>query len=218
MKTLLDVLRRRRSALAGFTLIELMLIVLLISALANIAMVSIGDSIDLAKLAAAQQTVKIIERAVAQYYSDVGFLPPDVHRGYDPGLARPLPYNYEKNVDCNVRAGDCAIGAATALQACTWCSVDWTTQVLARWHGPYLASWPQSTPWGGKYDWNPWVTPFDRNGCIVAANTYISIEGDYNNANVVPPRLEQRAIDRGLDTDRCINGEIEMLVDTAPPG
>src|SRR3989338_9168029 len=147
---------------------------------------------DKGRVAAAVQTQRQMERALALYYSDMGFYPPDVGRGWDPGFARAFPYNTDTGGDCNTNPNGCGVG-------CGHCPSDWVAQVQANWRGPYLSMWPRTTPWKGTYDYNYWSTGASRYGCNLPAGMYIGVQGDYGNANTIPAVSEQQMLNQKLD-------------------
>jgi prepilin-type N-terminal cleavage/methylation domain-containing protein len=199
----------QRSSCSGFTILELAVVIVVVTILSNYAFNFAYQALLRAKIAGAIETSKRFESAVLAYNADMGFFPPDVNRGWDPGLAQPLPYNTDTGQDCNVNPGDCP--------ACPWCPSDWIAEVKAHWGGPYIISWPNSTPWGGKYDYNCWITSMVRTGgCIVLPGIYIGIQGDYTNRHTIPADAEQWLIDKQLDKDGCLNGESQLPVGPPP--
>jgi len=190
---------------AGFTLIELMVVVVIILILSRMMRVARAN-IQSTKLATALANQDQLRIGLMQYYADVGFFPPDVDRGWDPGLARPLPYNPDTGQNCAINAGDCP--------ACPTCPSNWQTRVQRQWRGPYLKNWPTRTPWGGKYDFNHWVTVSNRYGCMVPIGIYVGVQGDYSNLHTLPSTQEQRMLTKGFDADRCYNGEAQLFLGT----
>jgi len=188
---------------AGFTLIELLVVISVIGLLASMILVSLNSAREKSRVAAAAMTQRQLQKAVELYLDQMGFYPPDTGRGWDPGFAKPLPYNLDTGADCNVNSGDCP--------ACGHCPTDWITQAQANWRGPYMGTWP-STPWGGKYDYNHWAAVTDRYGCLVPAGIYVGAQGDYSNANTIPAVSEQSMLDKQLDNDGCLNGESQMVL------
>ncbi len=92
-------------------------------------------------------------------------------------------------------------------------------QVQAKWRGPYIGSYPATTPWGGKYDYNYWFVGADRytdlntgNICHVPPGIYIVVQGDYNDSSRIPQNDEQMLLDQKHDNDGCLDGESEMLL------
>lgn len=71
----------------GWTLMELIMIIVLISVLANIAIIKITDMIQLAKVKRVEADIQILRKALHAYYADVGSYPSNVSSGVDPGLA-----------------------------------------------------------------------------------------------------------------------------------
>lgn len=182
----------------GFTLIELLVVISIIGLLSAIILVSIRDAKEKSKAAQAGANARNLRMATEFYYGDVGFYPPDVNRGWDPGFMQPLPFNPDT-------------GSST-IPACDHCPLNWTIIVQEKWNGPYLRSWPSFTPWNGKYDYNYWDVETDRYGCIISAGIYIGVQGDYSNNNTIPAYAEQIMLNQGYDSDGCLNGESQMLL------
>lgn len=188
----------------GFTLIELLVVIAIIGILSSVAFISLRGAPEKAKTVAAVQAQKTLQKASTLYALAMSFYPPDVGRGWDPGFAKPLPYNIDTGQDCAVNPADCP--------ACTWCPFDWVSQVQAKWQGPYIAAWPPYTPWKGKYDYNYWPVGANRYGCTISPGVYIGVQGDYTDQNTIPASAEQDMIDKNLDSDNCLNGESQMLL------
>jgi len=182
----------------GFTLVELLVVIGIVGLLSSIILLNLRDAREKSRVASAGGTARNLRLASELYYADMGFYPPDVNRGWDPGFMQPLPYNPD--------TGD------HTLPSCDHCPADWDTIVQAKWSGPYLGFWPQFTPWGGKYDYNYWSTATTRYGCIVPAGIYVGVQGDYNNQHTIPVYAEQLMVNQGYDTDGCINGESQMIL------
>ncbi len=120
----------------GFTLVELLVVIAIIGILAAIIAPNAFNAIDKAKIARAIRDLEAIKTASLSYYSDVGFWPPDVNRGIDPGFTHPYPWNPFTGVEDPGFAN----GSTT--------SPGWTDVVDERWDGPYLEKWPLTHPWG----------------------------------------------------------------------
>jgi len=182
----------------GFTLVEVLVAIAIIGLLASIGLISIKNAREKSKVAQAGSIARILRMATEFYYDDMGFYPPDVNRGWDPGFMQPLPYNPDT-------------GQST-IPACDHCPANWTTIVQQKWSGPYLNAWPRLTPWKGKYDYNYWGTGTSRYGCPILPGIYIGVQGDYNNNNTIPAYSEQMMLDQGYDFDNCLNGEAQMIL------
>ena len=182
----------------GFTLIELLVVIAIIGLLATIVVVSMGKARERGKVAGAGSTAKNLALAVELYYNDMGFYPPDVSRGWDPGFTESFAYN----PDTGVRL----------IPPCDYCPPNWITIIEERWSGPYINIWPQFTPWGGKYDYNYWPAGATRYGCTVSPGIYVGVQGDYSNNNIIPNYAEQLMVDQGFDRDGCINGESQIIL------
>jgi len=186
----------------GFTLVELLVVVAIVAILAGAVFMSLRGTSEKAKVAVALQTQKTLQKAVTLYTLAMGFYPPDVGRGWDPGFAKPLPYNPDTGEDCATDPSKCP--------PCAWCPPDWVLQVQTKWRGPYISAWSQNTPWYGKYDYNYWPTGASRYGCQIPAGVYIGVQGNYINQNTIPVSAEQEMVEKNLDYDGCINGEAQM--------
>ena len=189
----------------GFTLIELLVVVAIIGLLASVILVALNAARGKAYVAATASTQRELQKAVELYNLDMGFYPPDTSRGWDPGLAKPLPYNPDTGQNCNTNPVDCPACPSN-------CPADWITQVQSNWKGPYVGLWTSSTPWGGKYDFNYWPSGADRYGCIIPPGIYLGAQGDYSNANTIPAVAEQELLDKKLDNDGCLNGESQIFL------
>jgi len=179
--------------LRAFTLLELLITVALISILAGILFVSIGQTpLQKARVAQALATADQMKTAIERYALDMGFYPPDVGRGWDPGLAQPFIYNPD---------------TGQQLASCPGCPTDYSN-----WSGPYITYWPKFTPWGGKYDYNYWPAGASRYGCTVPAGVFLGIQGDYSNFNTIPPAAEQMLIGGKFEAEQCLNGESQLML------
>ena len=197
----------------GFTLIELLVVIAVIGLLASVIIVALSNARDKARRVAALSNIKQMQTALELYYNDNGFYPPDVSRGWDPGLAKALPYDItDSTQDCNTNNPACVCGtylSCTTLP--TAIPSDWLTQVKNHKGGPYIASWPLTTPWGGTYDYNYWDVVTNRNGCNVPAGIYLGIESGAG--FTLDPSVEQSLYNEGIDNDGCPNnGEAQLLL------
>jgi general secretion pathway protein G len=182
----------------GFTLIELLVVIAITAYLASLAYSNIHESRENTEVTDAGLTQKELTRATEAYFRDMGFYPPDVNRGWDPGFERPLPWNPDGLTDS---------GVVTSTVPSNWQSI-----VAAKWAGPYM-TWPKSTPWGGRYDYNYWPTDTTRQGnCVVPKGIYAGAQGDYSNNHTIPSEAEQKMITKGFDADGCLNGEAQLLL------
>ena len=181
---------------SGFTLIELLIVIQLVAILAAIAVPSFLQTREKAKATSAITNAELIRRAAARYAVDVGFYPPDVGRGWDPGFMQPLPRNHD--------TGD------ETVPLCPMCPPNWVEVVRERWNGPYLTAWPRFTPWGGKYDYNHWPTGVNRYGFDIPPGIYAGIQRDYADQNGMTQAAEDYLLDKGLDFDAVKNGESQL--------
>lgn len=199
----------RKNNRGAFTLFELLIVLGIISILSAITVLFISPTIlNKVRVSAAANDQRRLQTAVVFYRTEVGFYPRDVTRGWDPGFTRPFPWNPDTGYDCTSNPITCPAYA----EACPTCPSDWINQINQRWQGSYIVTWLQFTPWNGKYDYNNWPSGADRYGCSVPPGIYVGIQGDYNNQNTIPASAEQLMLDRGLDSDGCLNGESQMLL------
>lgn len=183
----------------GFTLVEMLLVITIMGLLASIIVINVNNARDEGKIAKVISDAWALNIALMYYYDDMGFFPPEVDRGWDPGLVYMFPNNPDtgktnRNVDCD------------------HCPPNWVSIVRKNWNGPYLATWPRLTPWQGKYDynyWGSWTSPY---GCYVPAGIYVGAERDYDEQNPVSIYAEQTMVNRGYDDDSCVNGEAQMML------
>ena len=198
----------RNSPNMGFTLIELLVVIAIIGSLAAMVLVSLRSAREAAVVVQAGAIQREMTVAVELYFDQMGFYPPDVNRGWDPGLVRTLPWNADEE------AGEPPTGAyASPGTDCSHCPSDWETIVQERWNGPYIPAWPRFTPWRGKYDYNYWGSEATRaGGCVVPPGIYIGVQGDYAGANNIPSSAEVEMVGKGFDYDGCINGEAQLLL------
>ncbi len=203
----------------GFTLIELLVVIAIIGLLASVIIVALSNEREKARDVTAQATIKQLQIALELYYNENGFYPPDVNRGWDPGLSKPLPYNTANPTqDCNVAANQpsCVCGVWINCDTNTnpypsYVPANWMSQVSGNGDGPYIAQWPLTTPWGGEYDYNYWDTVTTRNGCNVPAGIYLGIES--GSGFTLSPSVEQDLFNEGIDNDGCPNnGEAQLLL------
>lgn len=71
---------------AGFTLVELVVVVTILIIIAGLAVPRVGSWTDKAKLARAENDLKAIRRSLEYMYQDMGVYPRDASPGVDPGL------------------------------------------------------------------------------------------------------------------------------------
>lgn len=206
----------------GFTLIELLVVIAIIGLLSSIIMVAVNGARDKARRVVALANIKQMQKALEMYYNDMGFYPPDVNRGWDPGLTKPLPYlNASTTGDCNINQASCICGTFLSCSnntnpAPSYVPSDWMAKAQNYWRGPYI-KWASSTPWGGVYDYNYWDTDADRGGCNgdasyrVPKGIYFGIES--GGGWFFDLKTEQSLFNEGIDNDGCpSDGEAELLL------
>jgi|GEM_PF-1034844 len=194
----------------GFTLIELLVVIAIIGLLAGSISATIYGAFDSSRGSKTGQIKKVLNQAAQLYQFDMGFYPPDVNRGWDPGFERPVPWNHD------LEEGNPVPGwASTPGTDCGHCPADWEDIVAVSWNGPYV-EWPVRTPWGGLYDYNYWESQVTRpQGCAVEAGIYAGAQAYYNDTSgdtSVPPEVEVDLIEIGIDDDGCVNGESQLLL------
>lgn len=182
----------------GFTLIELLVVISIISLLFSMVFVGLRTAREKGKVGSVVSNADALRKATELYCHDMGFYPPDLGRGWDPGFLKPLPWNPDTG--------------ATTIPSCDHCPTNWDQIVQERWDGPYLNLWPYFTPWKGKYDYNYWPTGATRYGCSIPSGIYIGIQRDYADENPISSTAEQIMIDRGIDFDGCLNGETQLVL------
>ncbi len=199
-------LKKKKKQL-GFTLIELLVVIAIIGILASVVLVNLSGAREKAKVAISGKQQRRMTIAVELYYDDMGFYPPDVNRGWDPGLVKPLPWSPDEGTT------DPPSGTYSDPGTdCSHCPSNWQTSVQNNWSGPYLQRWPRYTPWKGKYDYNYWTTETNRDGCILQPGIYIGVEGDYQDDHTIPEDSEEMMINKGFDEEACLNNESQMLL------
>lgn len=191
----------------GFSLIELLVVISIIGILATIVLVSMTEAREKAKVAMAGKQQRQMTIAIELYYDDMGFYPPDINRGWDPGFEKPLPWNPDEGTE------NPPIGKFSDPEIdCSHCPSNWEEKVEDNWNGPYLQEWPRFTPWNGKYDYNYWSDETERSGCTVEPGIYVGVQGDYEENHTIPESSEQQMIKKGFDEEECLNGESQMLL------
>ena len=78
---------KMRESKRGWTLIELVMVIVVISILASISIVKINDVMQAGRVTAAVSDVNIIKRAIMSYFGDNIAFPASADAGDDPGLA-----------------------------------------------------------------------------------------------------------------------------------
>ena len=194
-------------SLRGFSLIEILLVIAIIGVLASVVLGGIRGAVTASRVTKAGHTQRQLTRAVELYFADMGFYPPDVNRGWDPGFRSPLPSN--PDIDAGETPGG---GFNVAGTDCGHCPGNWQDIVALSWRGPYIEDWPRYTPWDGKYDYNYWGSDANRYGCTVPAGIYVGVQGDYTNNNQITVAGEEKMIDKGFDFEACENGESQMFL------
>ena len=195
----------------AFTLLEVLIVLGIAVMIAGIIASGLRGARRKADVTSTGLQQKIIAQAVELYFNDMGFFPPDVNRGWDPGLVERVPWNPDE------LAGETIPGGyADPDTDCSHCPLNWESILNSSWNGPYLNSWPRTTRWNGKYDYNYWPEQANRYGCPLAPGVYIGVQGDYNNENIITSEVEQMMIDEGFDAEQCLNSESQMFLHALP--
>ena len=189
----------------GFTLVEIIIVIAITVFLASLTYSSIFEARENTRVMDTGLIQKELTKATEAYFRDMGFYPPDVNRGWDPGFEQPIPWNPEEGQS----------GVPDAGTSCPECPSDWEVIVADHWAGPYMI-WPKETQWEGRYDYNYWATAQNRPGSCpdVPKGIYAGAQGYYGDTSgtTVPTSAEQKMINKGFDADGCLNGESQLLL------
>ncbi len=190
----------------GFSLLEILIAVAIIGILASVVITSISGATESARVSKAGFHQRQMTKATELYYADMGFYPPDVNRGWDPGFEESLPWNPDEGT-----AEPPSGSYVNPGTNCNHCPSDWEDIVAAQWNGPYM-TWPQFTPWDGKYDYNYWGSGANRSGCSVPPGIYAGVQPNYAGENGIPLKAEEKMVVEGFDHEACLNSESQMLL------
>jgi prepilin-type N-terminal cleavage/methylation domain-containing protein len=133
----------RPNTSSGFTLFELIIALFVVGILAAIATVHTKLVRHKALMAIFYSDIRQVKIAATRFEHDMGFFPPDVWRGVDPGLIEKY-------------------GWQNGGHSSKWDSID-----LSLWNGPYLENWKdgwKSNPFGGQYDWDNYEEGYSHMG------------------------------------------------------
>lgn len=191
----------------GFTIIELLVVIAIMGILASIVLSNLRGVRVAAEVVEAVATQRQLHNAAELYFLDMGFYPPDVNRGWDPGFTQSLPWNADEAAGSPPPSPYNVPGTN-----CGHCPANWQGIVAANWKGPYFADWPRFSPWEGKYDYNYWASGATRGGCVLPPGIYVGVQGNYSNNNTLPAEAEQRMISQNIEAEACFNGESQLLL------
>lgn len=199
----------------GFTLIELLAVLSIIALLTSLVLAQVAKARSKARKVSAVANIKQIHKALELYYNNNGFFPPDVTRGWDPGLSKRLPFNtYNPAEDCATNLASCVCDVYLSCPGSVLpddIPSDWITKVQNNYTSQYIGKWPSTTPWGGAYDYNYWNATTTRNGCNVPPGIYLGVQSE--NGFSLDPATEQEMFNEGIDNDGCpSNGEAQLLI------
>jgi len=198
----------------GFTIIELIVVIAIIAVLSGIVISNVSRVKEKANVSGAGAVQRQMTKAIEMYYMDMNFYPPDVNRGWDPGLVQKYPWNPDGRASGSYSTSGedwthCPDGTRNSCQVI----------IEENWHGPYLSSWPVLTPWGGTYDYNYWAVEVQRGNCplSLAPGIYIGAEKYYNDiSGSIPESIELEMQRYGFEVDCITNGEAQMLLKLLP--
>lgn len=200
----------------GFTLIELLVVISIIGLLASVTLVALNIARSNGRKTTTHAIQKQLITAADTYMNDMGFYPPDVIRGVDPGFATAYPVNYQTTEDCNIDLTkcDCPSTVLSCGNGQLHLPSDWKAQVAAKWRGPYISKWPRSNPFGGYYDYNYFPSPISLGSpaCNVPAGVYIGTNYGPGGAGYPLPNEEQWFLDNKYDADGCLNQLLEAII------
>ncbi len=149
----------------GFTLVELLIVIAIITILAGIVLVGTNAAREKAKQAKASAEVRSLRQAADQLFIDTGAFPggcaqaslKEPYVTVDPEVRLDLP---SAGLASKPTAGDNSIcnsvlvnGVLTAPVGQLYCQSQckWTATEVARWHGPYISASQLVDPWGVPY-------------------------------------------------------------------
>lgn len=179
----------------AFTFVELLVVVTIISVIVTASIFSAINISSHAKRVRAENDIESLIQAVLNYQQDMGFYPPDVYPGFDPGLTQPLP-------------NDTHAWGTSGLPS------NWQDIVADRWNGPYIERFPTETPWKGFYDYNHWTSNFTLCSATSTPGIYISIisTSNYCTKMALTPEDEQYFLDRDIDSDGELNNVVQVRI------
>ena len=167
---------------AGFTLMEIMVVIIVIAVLASVAGPMIGSITDQGRASATKSKMSALKSAMLAYQSDVGRLP---FTGNPGNASNGAAYNADAilglNTATNVLVNDELGNGASGFNI---------TNYTRKWKGPYMDSEP------GDYMLDAWGNPF-RYGAK-GNNIYLWSSGaDSNFADNVEFALDPEAQENG---------------------
>ena len=169
----------RSKSNSGFTLVELVIAFAVVAVLAAMATVHSKFVRHKALMAIFYSDIRQVKLAANRFEQDMGYYPPDVWRGVDPGLIE--KYGWQSGGH----------------------SADWDEIDLSNWNGPYLENWKDGwkrSPFGGLYDWDNYAAGVDYMG-IKGPAVYLTLKPtSWGGTGGLPlPEYEKQLEEAGVD-------------------
>ncbi len=169
----------KKTGRGGFTLLELIVAFMVLAVLASIALVYAKNVRHKALMALFYSDIRQVKIAANRFQQDMGFYPPDVWRGVDPGLIEKY-------------------GWRDGGHSSKWDQLD-----LSNWNGPYLENWKKGwkrNPFGGLYDWDNYEEGYSHMG-ITGPAAYLTLKpSEWGGTTGLPlPLFEDELEAAGVD-------------------
>lgn len=213
MAYLLNIWGGKQKLSLGFTLTEMLIVISILTILIISSLYYSPTIINRARANRSRNQIQELVHASLLYNADVGFFPPDVGRGMDPGIENMFPTNVDTGAEISINL---ASPSQSHLPA------NWHDIVAEKWSGPYIDEFPDETPWKGEYDFNMWPSGAGgrytnpSGGACPAVPPGLYLGTQRNSADTpstaIPQAIELLLSELGLDDDNCINGEVQTLI------
>ncbi len=184
---------------SGFTIIEIIIVIAIIGILLGSVLTGYNTVRESAQISKVIYFKEDLRKALVAYKEDMGFYPPEVSKGWDPGFEKSLPWNPDEN-------------PPSANIDCDHCPANWQDIVADNWNGPYIGRWESLNPWGGKYDYNYFDANQTIGGCSVPAGIYLGVVSDYSGLNSITSSIEDKMIKKEVEYEKCINSQSQILI------
>lgn len=175
-------MKTRRS---GFTLMEIMVVIIVIAVLASVAGPMIGSITDQGRASATKSKISSLKSAILAYKSDVGRIP-------FTGVA-----SEGKNDEAYNDASDTYLGDTEATNVLvneeTGCTAMNITNYARKWKGPYMDSTPEDfmyDSWGTKIRY----VAYDKNIYLWSAGADMDFEADLTDL-LNADKVDEEALD-----------------------